>query len=147
MLLSSFRKFYGELGSELPLARCQPFFLLIEQGLLWYFYPQYLANGNPKAYKQYHFLKELNKIFQMHLNICCHHQKIQKNELFFRFQWLTLEVNKITRQITQFFSGNLWALPIGIFRFCISRPSKFSNMGSPFYITFRSVIYTFTRQR
>ena len=30
-----------------------------------------------------------------------------------------------------FFSSFLWALSVGIFHFCFSRPSKFNSMGSP----------------
>ena len=49
------------------------------------FYPRHLTNGNFKAYYLYHFLKDLNKIFQVLLSILpkmwlfgCHQQKIQK---------------------------------------------------------------------
>ena len=36
----------------------------------------------------------------------------------------------ITRNITHFFPCTLWALSVSTFNFCISRPSKFSSMGS-----------------
>ena len=36
----------------------------------------------------------------------------------------------ITRQMAPFFSSTLWALSVGIFPFCISRPSKFNSIGS-----------------
>ena len=38
----------------------------------------------------------------------------------------------INRQMTPFFSSTLWALSINIFYFCISIPSNFSSIGSPF---------------
>ena len=56
-LFSSFRKCYGLLGSKLPLARCQPFKILDFSILLSI---QQFFNG---------FLKELRKIFQVHLKI------------------------------------------------------------------------------
>ena len=40
----------------------------------------------------------------------------------------------ITRQMTSFFSFNLWALSVGIFYFCISRTPKFGSMGSTFAV-------------
>ena len=96
------------------------------QGLL------YLANASSESSNPHHFLRELNKIFQLRVNIlsklwlilCCHQQKIQNTSHF----W--------------------WALSVGIFHFCISRTSKPSSMGSlPRCIMFWSVKYTFTRQR
>ena len=43
---------------------------------------------------------------------------------------ITRGVNMVTRQMTPFSASTLWALSVGIFHFCISRPSKFSSMGS-----------------
>ena len=56
-LFSFFRKCHGLLGSKLPLARCQPFKILDFSILLSI---QQFLNG---------FLKELKKIFQLHLKI------------------------------------------------------------------------------
>ena len=83
----SFRECYGLLGSEQPLERCQP--LKIQDfgnfcsltSFFWYFLPQYLTNGICRAYLPNHFLKELNKIFQVDIIILptlwlifCYHQ-------------------------------------------------------------------------
>ena len=59
---------------------------------------------------------------------------------------ITLQVNKIARQMTPF-PITLQALSVGIFHFCISRPSKFSSIRFPLFIMFWSVKYTFTCQR
>ena len=53
----------------------------------------YLANGILESNNPWHFLKVLNKIFQMHVNIfsklllifCWHQQKIQKMSYFWHF--------------------------------------------------------------
>ena len=45
------------------------------------------------------------------------------------------------------YSYTLWALSVDIFNFRVSRPSKFSSMGSPVCIMFWSLKYTFTCQR
>ena len=50
----------------------------------------YLVNGSSESSNPYHFLRELNKIFQMHVNVlsklwlifCWHQQKIQKMSQF-----------------------------------------------------------------
>ena len=60
---------------------------------------------------------------------------------------ITPRVDMITRQKTLFFSSNFSPLSDSIFHFCISRPSKFSSMGSPLWNMFWSVKYTFTYQR
>ena len=55
-----------------------------------------------------------------------------------------------TRQINPLFfffkKSTFWAISISTFHFCISRPSKFSFLGSLHCIMFRSVKYTFTCQ-
>ena len=43
---------------------------------------------------------------------------------------ITWGVNIITRQMNPFFPSTLLASSVGIFHFCISRPSKVSSMGS-----------------
>ena len=147
ILFSSFRKCYGLFGSELPLARYQP---LKIQMFCWvsnflYIYSQYFTKGNSKAYWTYHFLKELNKIFQVHLNIllklwlifCCYHQKIQERAIFDTLIAVTLGVNMIARQITPLISF------IQI-HFCIWRPSKFTSVGCTLYIMLWSPKYAFT---
>ena len=59
-------------GSELPLARYQPFrikdfsIFFLTQHSFEYFYLQYLTSGN---FKHIIFRKKLSKIFQVHLNI------------------------------------------------------------------------------
>ena len=60
---------------------------------------------------------------------------------------ITPGVNVITRQITSLFSSTLWPLSVGIFHFCIWRPSKFSCMEFSFCIMFWSVKHTFTCQK
>ena len=67
ILLSSLRKRYGLLDSELPLARYQHFkiqsfviFLLTQQV---FFSTWYLTKGNSKTFEPYHFLKDLKNIF------------------------------------------------------------------------------------
>ena len=57
------------------------------------------------------------------------------------------EITMITRQMTPFYSSSLQALSVGIFHFCISRPSKFSFVESPSCIMFLSVKYIFTCKR
>ena len=88
----------------------------------------------------------------MHLNIlpnlwlifCTHQQKIWKWAIFDILMTITLGVNMITRQMILFFSSTLWALSVGIFHFCISRPSKFTSVESPplhYGLFFRIQIY------
>ena len=57
--------------------------------------------------------------------------KYTKRAIFDVVMTITLGVNMITRKTTPFFSSTLWVLFVGIFHFCISKPSKFSSMGSP----------------
>ena len=52
-------------------------------------------------------------------------------------------VNMVIRQRTPFFSSTLWAISVGTFHFCMSRPSKFSSMGPPICFMFCSVKSTF----
>ena len=114
ILFSSFRKCYGLLDSELPLGRYQPLkvqsfitFLLTRQ----FFDISILNNLRTLTPKPIHFLKELKKIFQVHLNVlptlrlmfCCHQQKNTKNEAYFDIlMTITMGVNMITRKITPF---------------------------------------------
>ena len=55
ILFSSFRKCYGLLGSEVPLAKCQPLkiydfgIFFLTQQFFWYFFPQHLTNVKSKA--------------------------------------------------------------------------------------------------
>ena len=92
------------------------------------------------------------KFFQMHLNIlpnlilCCHLEKIKKWAIFDILMTVTLEVNMITRQMTPFLSSTFWALSVGIFHFCISRPSKFTSMEFHSCIMFLFVKCTFRCQ-
>ena len=105
---------------------------------LYIFKGWYLANGGSESNNSQHFLRELNKIFQMHINILSklwlsffwHKQKIQKCAIFDILMTITRGVNMVTRQMTPFSASTLWALSVGIFHFCISRPLKFSSMGS-----------------
>ena len=58
-----------------------------------------------------------------------------KNEPFLFFDILmaiTLRVNMITRQMTDFSSYTLWAPSIDIFHFCILRASTFNSWDPPF---------------
>ena len=57
------------------------------------------------------------------------------------------EITMVTRQMTPFFSSAPRALSVGIFHFCISRPSKFSFVESPSCIMFWSIKYIFTCKR
>ena len=57
------------------------------------------------------------------------------------------EITMITRQMTRFFSSALQGLSVGIFDFCISRPSKFCYVQCPSCIMFWSVKYIFTCNR
>ena len=54
-----------------------------------------------------HFLKELNKIFQVHFAKTVISRKHRKLAIFDNLMTITLGVNKITRQMTKFFSSNL----------------------------------------
>ena len=86
-LIRSFRKCYGLLDSELPLARYQP---LKIQNIQFSDIP-ILHDSRTVTPKPIHFLKELKKILQMHLNVlltlwlifCCCQQKNTKNQSFF----------------------------------------------------------------
>ena len=54
ILFGSFRKCYGLLDSELPLARyqllkIQVHYFFVDSAVFWYFFPRYLTNGNPKT--------------------------------------------------------------------------------------------------
>ena len=51
-------------------------------------------------------------------------------------------VLKYKWQMILFFTSTLWALSIGIFYFCISRPSKFSSMGTPPFLHYVQVCKT-----
>ena len=71
-------------------------------------------------------------------------RKCKKWAIFDILITIILRVNMITRQMSPFFSSNLWALSVGIFHFRISRRSKFSSMGSiqfPLCIIFWSLKY------
>ena len=60
-------------------------------------------------------------------NILLSLAKNTKNEPFFDIlMTITPGVNMITRKMTPIFSSTPQALSVGIFHFCISRPSKFS---------------------
>ena len=103
----------------------------------------YLAYGSSECNNPSHFLKELNKIFQMHVNsfsklcliFCWHQQKMQKWAIFDISITITLGANMTTRETTPFFSSTPWALSVGIFHFCISRRpkdiSRSSVLGGP----------------
>ena len=113
----------------------------------------HLANGSSDPNNPQNILKEVNKMFQMSLNVlsklllilCCHQQKIQKLTQFSHFNdHETLEVNMITRQMTPFFSSTLWVLSFGIFHFCISRTSKLNSMASSLCFMYWPVKYTLT---
>ena len=77
-----------------------------------YFYPQYLTNGKFKVYQPYHLLEELNRIFQVHLNIlpklwltfCCYRQICEKWAIFCILKAITLGVNEITDPIFLIYS-------------------------------------------
>ena len=120
----------------------------------WYFYPRYLRNSKSKACWPYHFLKEPNRIFQVHLNIIpklclsfaaiC--RKYKKWAIFDILMTITLGVSIISRQMIPFFSCILWALSVGIFHFCIGRTQNSALWDFPIYIMFWSVKCTFTCQ-
>ena len=74
ILISSSRKCYELLDSELPLSTCCPlkiqgfgFFFSLTQEFSLYFYSRYFTNSNSKAYWPYQLLKEFKKIFQVDL--------------------------------------------------------------------------------
>ena len=73
--LALFRKYYGLLDFEPPLARYQPLKLqsfvtfFADSAVFWYFHPQYFMNGNSTTYYLYYFLKELKKNFQVLFNV------------------------------------------------------------------------------
>ena len=86
ILFRSFKNFYRLLGSELPLAGCQP--LKIQDFFCWLSNVCDISTLNtsrtesPKT-KSYYFLKKVNKIFQVYLNIFCKlWQKIPKMSNF-----------------------------------------------------------------
>ena len=116
----------------------------------------YLANWSSKSSNSLHFLGELNKLYQMHVNIlsklwlifCWHQQKIQKMSHFLLFNDHNLESKHDNYMNDPSFSLAFWALSVGIFHFCISKSSKFSSMGSlpPLYYVPVCKIYTFTCQ-
>ena len=91
-----------------------------------------------------HFLKELSKIFQMHLNIlpkvwlilCCHSTKYKTWATIDILMTITPEVNMIIREMTPFLSFAFWALSVAIFHFCILKPSKFSSWDPCFALCF-----------
>ena len=64
--------------------------LMLSQHIFWYFNCLYFMNGGSDPCKPYHFLKECNDNFQMHIyklfqqtQVSCWEQhKIKKNELF-----------------------------------------------------------------
>ena len=103
---SSFRKCYGLLDSELPLAGCQPLKIKVHLNIL------------PKLW----------------LLFCCHHLKIQKLSHFWNFNNCNSWSKHDNYINDSFFSYTLWPLSVGIFHFRISTPSKFSSMRSPIYI-------------
>ena len=126
--------------------------IALNQLVFLYFYPQYLTYGNSKAYQTYHFLKELNNIFQVHLNIlpklwlmfCCYQQYIQKMSHFWPFNDHNSRSKNYKYTNDAIFSSTFWARSVAIFHFCNSRTSNFSSTGSPFCLMFCSVKYTFT---
>ena len=130
--------FWATISKMSTLENARLWYFFAESVVFLYFYPQYLTNRNSKAYQPYHFLKELSKIFQVHLNIlpklwlifcCCRKQK--KLAIFDILVTITLGVNMDTRPMSPFFSSTFWALFISVFHFCISRSSKFKSIWSP----------------
>ena len=132
-------------------------YFLLTRRFFWYFYPRYLTNGNSKAYWPYHFLKKLNKIFQVKLNALpklglisfYHQQKRQQWAIFNSLITMTPRVNMITRQMTPFSPSTLWALSIGIFSFAFQ--DLHILIQTQFQATFRILLwfvkFTFTWQR
>ena len=86
----------------------------------------YLANGSSECTNSLHFLKELNKVFQMFVNIfsklplifCWHHQKIQKMSHFWHFN----DHNSGSNLLFEF-------NPFLYFYFFFFVPSKLSSLG------------------
>ena len=119
ILFSSFRKYYGLLDSELPLARYHP--LKIQSFVIYLLTQQFFYISKIST----HFLKELKMIFLVHINVlpkmclifCCRQQKIQKMNHFWHLMTIIPGVNAITRKKTPFFSSSLRALSVGIFHF------------------------------
>ena len=71
-----FRSFRKCCHFVLPFGRCRPLkmqsygiFCCLSSFFFLHFYSQYFTNGNFKPCYPYHFLKGLNTIFQMHLNV------------------------------------------------------------------------------
>ena len=124
---------------ELLLIRCQPtgfgYFLLTQQ-FFWYFYHQYFTNAKSKAYQPYHFLKELNKTFQVHSCFASIGRKYKSWPNCDILVTITLRVNMVTRQMIPFFSSAFWFLSVSIFHLRISRHSKFNSIGSALHNTF-----------
>ena len=97
----------------------------------------HLANGNSESNNSWHFLKVLIEIFQWLVKFYSNcdwffaviSRKYKKWAICDILITTNLGVNTITRQMTPFFSSILWFLSIGIFHFCISRPSKFNSIG------------------
>ena len=86
----------------------------------------HVANYSSKSSNLYHFLKELNEIFQMCLSI------LPKLWLVFLdiLMIITPGVNILIRQTTSIFLiFSLNYLSVGIFYFCIPRPSKLNSLG------------------
>ena len=86
----------------------------------------HVANYSSKSSNLYHFLKELNEIFQMCLSI------LPKLWLVFLdiLMIITPGVNILTRQTTSIFLiFSLNYLSVGIFYFFIPRPSKLNSLG------------------
>ena len=140
ILFSSFRKCYGLLGSELPLARSQS---LKIQGFGIFLLPSssfYISTLNisrtvtSKPHNHTFFWKNLirsfmcSKIFCLNCDWCFAviSRKYKKWAIFDIFVTVTLTVNMIDRQMIPAFSSTLWAISVGIFYFCISSSWKFN---------------------
>ena len=85
VLFSTFTKYCGFWSSELPLTRCQhlkiqDFGISLLTQHFFSIFLQTISHEESKACQQYHFLEELDEIFQVYLNIlpklwlffCCH---------------------------------------------------------------------------
>ena len=94
-----------------------------------YFKVRRIGNSSTESSDSKNFIKEINKIFQIHLNIlsklwlsfCCHQQSIQKISYFNIFMTINLGVNVITREITLFFHLLVKLSPLVYFISCILR--------------------------
>ena len=97
------------------------------------------ATDNPEANILRHFLKDLKKIFQIHVNIspklwlifCCHLQKTQQMSNF----WHSNNYNSMGKNDNELTNNPIFIIYYlsSIFQFWISRPSKFSPTGNPFF--------------